>query len=167
MKSLSSLCCKSIGENICVCRNTGTSSYRNETIIVCPRIMCYLLKWKVHSYTISQKGTLLFSSWSTRRFYRPRHFSHLWGFDDSSPNVRLHASSHDPHPTVTQTWSCSLPYTNYFGGVCRPPGSTWGSLTNICSMGLLSSFSSHRQKHECNVSVLFCSPGITGRESSF
>lgn len=100
-------------------------------------------------------------------FYRTRHFSHFWGSDDSSPNVRLHTSSHDPHPTVTQTWSWSLPYTNYGGGIWRPPGSTWGSLTSICPMGLFSSFLSHRQKYECNASVLFCSLGITGRESSF
>lgn len=99
--------------------------------------------------TISQKEALLFLPHPCS-FYRTRHFSHFWGFDDSSPNVRLHSSSHDPHPTVMQTWSCSLSYTNNCSGIWRPSGSTWGSLTNTCPMGLLSSFLSHRQKHECN-----------------
>lgn len=78
------------------------------------------MKNKPSPDTLSQKEALLFLPHPCN-FYRTRHFSHFWGFDDSSPNVRLHASSRDPHPTVMQTWSCSLSYTNNRGGIWRPP----------------------------------------------
>lgn len=147
MKSLSSLCCKSIGGNICVCRNMGTSSFRNVSIIACPSVTCHLLGWKMKpSPNTASQAEALVSLKVHVSLSRTTQFSQFWHFGDSYPNVRLHTSRRSPQPTTAQTQSNPFLAWPYHSGISRPPSSAQGSLTNICPLGLiLSSFLLHIQ----------------------